>query len=245
MPFSVTSPVFILVAPQLGENIGMSMRAMWNFGCRDLRLVSPRAGWSQKAAWDASAGASEVIMSHMQVFETLSESVQDLHYLLASTARRRDLALPIYQPRQAAQNLFDRIGQGQRGGILFGPERSGLDNDAVSMAHAIVEYPTNRQFKSLNLSQAVALFAYEYHLLGNKSEVALADKVMAASLGEIDFFCRQLDSTLAHNGFYHSADMRPTIKRNIRNMFQKMHPSQQDIRTWHGIIKALNKGSQN
>ena len=100
------SPSIILVEPQLGENIGMAARAMLNCGLTDLRLVSPRDVWPNEAAQRAASGA-DLVLENTQVFDTLAEAVADKSFVLASTARQRDMVKPIYTPETAMQTVIE------------------------------------------------------------------------------------------------------------------------------------------
>src|ERR1700761_3738944 len=155
------SPAIILCEPQLGENIGTTARAMANFGLWDLRLVNPRDGWPNEKAIAAASRADHVI-NKVRVFGTLEEAIADLTYVLATTARRRDLQKEVLGPDVAAQRLATHIGGGAAAGLLFGRERWGLYNEEVAIADAIVTLPVEAAFASLNIAQAVLVLAYEW-----------------------------------------------------------------------------------
>lgn len=154
-------PAIILVNPQMGENIGAAARAMLNFGITGLRLVNPRDGWPSAQAEAMSVGALEK-MPPVQVFDSTEEALADCHYVYATTARPRDMTKPVFTAKGAARDMHERQAQGQKIGILFGAERSGLDNDDVALAHAVLTIPANPDFTSLNLGQGVLLVAYEW-----------------------------------------------------------------------------------
>jgi len=151
---------FILVHPQMGENIGAAARAMMNFGLRDLRLVAPRDGWPNERAIDMAAGAFDH-MPAPQVFETLSEAISDLHKTYATTARARDMVKPVFTPDAASEDGLEVLAQdGAKIGFVFGAERTGLENEDLSRCSAIINVPTNPDFSSLNLGQCVLLMSY-------------------------------------------------------------------------------------
>ena len=154
-------PVFVLVRPQLADNIGMVARALANFALDELRLVEPRDGWPNQKARIAASGANFVV-DGAQAFATLGEAVADLSWVAATSARQRDLAKPVLTPEQAVGEMQRRMADGQRCGILFGPERNGLETDEVANADALVMAPVNPNFASLNLAQAVLLVGYEW-----------------------------------------------------------------------------------
>ena len=163
-PQGAGGPAVILVRPQLAVNIGMCARAMANFGLDDLRLVNPREGWPRsdeyrKVAYSAAAGATG-LLDAARVFSTVEAAVADLHYVYASTARERGQMKGVLSPSVAMSAVASA--EGERRGILFGPERTGLNNDEVAIADSIITFPSSSAYASLNLSQAVLLCGYEW-----------------------------------------------------------------------------------
>jgi tRNA/rRNA methyltransferase len=238
-----TGPAIILVDPQMGENIGMCARAMLNCGMTDLRIVRPRDGWPSQAARDTSSGAIEVI-DNAQVFETTREAVADLHRLYATTGRVREMVETVMTPRKAAADIRAVTAAGQKTGVLFGGERSGLTNDDVALAEIILRVPLNPDFKSLNLAQAVLLVGYEWFTAGDETPDLTRDigDSRPATRVEFDVFLDRLDKGITEGGFFRAPEMRPTVMRNIRNFFLRAEPTDQDIRTLHGIVEALRRG---
>jgi tRNA/rRNA methyltransferase len=239
-----TGPAIILVDPQMGENIGMCARAMLNCGMTDLRIVRPRDGWPSQAARDTSSGAIEVI-DNAQVFETTREAVADLHRLYATTGRVREMVETVMTPRKAAADIRAVTAAGQKTGVLFGGERSGLTNDDVALAEIILRVPLNPDFKSLNLAQAVLLVGYEWFTAGDETPDLTRDigDSRPATRVEFDVFLDRLDKGITEGGFFRAPEMRPTVMRNIRNFFLRAEPTDQDIRTLHGIVEALRRGA--
>lgn len=238
-------PVIILVDPQLGENIGMVARAMLNCGLTELRIVRPRDGWPSQAAVDASAGAVAVI-DGVNLYDTTQAAVDDLQKVYATTGRPRGMVTRIVTPRHAASEMRDEIGKGVRTGILFGGERSGLTNDDVALADAVIEVPLNPDFKSLNLAQAVLLTAYEWRMAGDDTpgDRLESNESGPASMADLDNFMKRLADGLDRGGFFKSPDMRPGVLRNIRNLFQRGQLTEQEVRTLHGVIVALQKAGK-
>lgn len=234
------NPSIILVSPQMGVNIGAAARVMLNFGLTDLRLVAPRDGWPNEEADRNSAGALDK-MPPVQVFETLSEAIADLHYVLATTARPRDLVKPVFEPDQACSELVERSIQDQKCGIVFGGERAGLTTEDVAFCQGIVTYPTNPDFSSLNLAQAVLLMCWSVFQAVKNREcgVAVAEKELPANQEELDGFIQRLDVALDAAEFYKSEGLKPTMQRNIRSIFTRGDLTAQEVRTLHGILTAL------
>ena len=231
-------PAIVLVRPQLGENIGMAARAMLNCGLDDLRLVAPRDGWPNPAAQAAAAGADAVI-ENARVFDTAAEAVADLQIVLAATARRRDVEKLVHDPRGAARLLRD---SGARTGVLFGPERSGLDNDEVGLAAGIIEAPLNPAFPSLNLAQAVFLVAWEWRMAGPPPVPPPPSEL--ASAEAFEGFWQHLDGALDAAGYYREPKLKPTVQRNLRAIFARAGLTGQEVRTLRGVIARLASGGR-
>lgn len=244
LSLSSSQPVVVLVDPQMGENIGTAARAMLNCGLSRLRLVRPRDGWPSDKAVAASAGALER-MPPVQVFPTLPEALADLEYVYATTARSRELVKPVLSPRAAAKDLHRRQAEGLRTGILFGAERMGLTNDDVALAHALVTAPLNPGFSSLNLAQSVLMMAYEWwSAAADDPEPSRLPTGASrpATQAELEALLVRLEAELDAHHFFRNPDMRPTMVRNIRSLFTRATPTEQEIRTFQGIVTALTGG---
>jgi tRNA/rRNA methyltransferase len=222
----------------LGENIGTAARAMLNFGLTDLRLVRPRDDWPNEYAVKAASGATQVL-DGARVFASTAEAIADLHHVFATTARPRDMLKATLTPAQLAATLGEL--EPGRAGVLFGPERAGLDNDDVALAEALVEVPVNPAFASLNLAQAVLLVAYE---CARTSQIEKAPEVppgrtRPANRDELIAFFEHLEGELDESGFLYPLEKRPTMVRNIRNLFQRAGLMEQEVRTLRGVVSAL------
>ena len=238
---NLNTPSIILIRPQMGENIGAAARAMLNFGLSDLRLVAPRDGWPNQAAFDTSSGALNKIPPP-QIFEHSAESLADCHYTYGTTARSRDMVKPAMDASAAAADAQARIAQGQKIAFIFGPERTGLENDDLALCNAVVHIPTNPDFSSLNLGQSVLLLAYEWRMTHENAALSaehITDTPPPAAQGDLHHFFERLEEELEKGRFFRDEDLKPTMIRNIRNMFMKMNSSEQELRTMHGIISAL------
>lgn len=261
---SPLTPVVILARPQMGENIGAAARAMMNCGLVDLRLVNPRDGWPNPAALPMAAGGKEII-EKTTIFTSLAEAAHDVSFMVAASARRRDLSIKSADPRAAANMLlacngmvptgppisFEGVQTGFRTAMLFGPEASGLDNDEVALADVLVTVPLNPVYPSLNLAQAVLLMAWEWRMAmylstqsamieveGEPSKMLMPDGQIA-SVQEREFFFQRLEGALDEGGFFIAPDMANAVKRNLRTFFTRAKPSAQEISTLHGVIQAL------
>lgn len=228
-------PVIVLVRPQLGENIGKAARAMLNFGLTELRLVSPRDGWPNPEAGPAASGA-DIVLEQARVFDTAAAAVADCSLVFASTVRRRDLVMPVIGPDEMADRVADSPG---RSAILFGPERSGLETEDVALANAIVTVPINPEFGSLNLAQAVILFAYEWSRRSRLAQPTAKDIEPPAPHGELDGLMQQLDGELEAKGYFHPPSRTAATRNTLRTIFTKTGWSSREVKAVRGIIRAL------
>jgi tRNA/rRNA methyltransferase len=250
---SVATPAVILVKPQLGENIGFAARAMANFGLSDLRLVAPRDGWPNAKARAAAAGAAFVI-DQATIYDSVESATGELNFILASTARSREMVKAVLSPATAAAALRQRSAKAERTGVLFGPERSGLDNDTIALADAILTAPVSPDFASLSLPQAVLLFGYEWlksesaapplgratQFDGPAAEGTAFIDTRPATRAELLGLFNHLEAELDRAGFLYPPEKRPSMVRAIRNMFHRMAATEQDVRTWRGIVASLS-----
>lgn len=234
-------PVVILVNPQLAENIGMSARAMMNCGLYELRLVAPREDHLSPKAISASSNAEEILYN-AKVYATTSEAIADLQQVYASTARHRDQIKAVYNADSAAIEINSFLQQGTKCGIMFGCERTGLRNEDVCLANAIINIPLNPRHSSLNLSQAVLLVGYEFyktqiekpvaHLEMNGTELASKEKIIK--------FLEHLENMLAECGNYKIGEKREKMVINLRNIFTRNQITEQELNTLYGAINYIN-----
>jgi tRNA/rRNA methyltransferase len=241
-------PAIILVRPQLAVNIGMCARAMANFGLSDLRLVNPREGWPRtgalrKGAYAAAAGAVH-LLEGAKLYDSVEAAVADLNFLWATTARERGQGKRVEPPAIAMAESAARYPAGERHGVLFGPERTGLDNDEVALADAILTFPVNPAYASLNLAQAVLLTGYEWFRAahGDALPFETQERSTPAQREMTIAFFEFLEGHLETNGFFRPVGKRPVMQRNLRNMFHRMELTQQDVRTLWGAIIRLVEG---
>ncbi len=235
-------PVIVLVEPQLGENIGAAARAMANFGLARLRLVRPRQAWPNDKARMMATGAGRVV-DEAELYDTLEAAIADCTVVLATTARAHDQAKPVVGPHEAAALIAPHVAAGETVAILFGRERNGLENDEVALADRIVTLPVNPAFASLNLAQAVVIVAYEwFKLAGAGLPFAMPEKSPSAPKQQLLAFFTSLERELEKVEFFRPPDKRETMQINLRNIFTRMQPTQQDIQTLHGVIMAIAEG---
>jgi len=233
-------PAVILVEPQLGENIGTAARAMANCGLDDLRLVRPRDGWPNDKAVTSASGADRVL-DGARLFPSVEAAIGDLAHVYASTARDRYMVKREVTPRQAAAEMRGFLAAGEPCGVLFGPERTGLVNDHIALADTVVTVPLNPAFSSLNLAQAVLIVGYEWFTAqtGPPPETLHTGHSRPADKAELVRFFEHFEEALALSGFLRHPDKRPSMTRNLRNLFQRAGCTEQELRTLHGVITAF------
>ena len=228
-------PVFVLVRPQLGQNIGKAARAMLNFGLTEMRLVAPRDGWPNPDTGPAASGA-DIILERAQVFDSVEAAIADCNQVFASTVRRRDLVMPVLGPEQMADQIAP---SNARSAILFGPERSGLETEEVALASAIVTVPINPQFASLNLAQAVILLAYEWSKRSELAQPPAKELEPAAPHGELEGLITQLNDELDKKGYFHPPSRTQATKNTLRTIFTKTGWSSREVKAIRGVVRAL------
>ena len=236
---STRQPAFVLVRPQLGENIGKAARAMLNFGFTEMRIVAPRDGWPNPAAGPSAAGA-DIILEKAQLFDTTAEAVADCTHIYATTVRKRGMTKEVLAPDAMAAEHFQSAG---KSAILFGPERSGLEMADVELARKIVTVPINPEFGSLNLAQAVILIAYELSRLDSAmAQPTLADEErQPAPQSELDHLIGHLERALRPKGYFYPPEREQATRVTLRNVLTKPGWSSEEIQTLRGVVSALER----
>jgi tRNA/rRNA methyltransferase len=235
------APLFVLVEPQMGENIGAAARAMLNFGVSGLRLVSPRDGWPNEKAAAMASGAS-IVIDEARVFATTEAALADCTYVLATTARPREALLPVLEPALAAAALKARIGRGEICAVLFGGERAGLDNDNIIRADAVISIPVNPAFASLNLAQAALIVAYEWAQADGRTAPASGlDAAAPAPKADFERLIGHLFEELDAVKYFFPPEKRASMERNLKAAFMRAGLTEGEVRTLRGVIKALVK----
>jgi len=235
-------PVIVLVESQLGENIGAAARAMANFGLARLRLVKPLQGWPNGKAKMMASGADR-ILDEAQLYPTLKDAIADCTLVFATTARAHDQAKPVVDAPVAMQQMGPHVAAGETVAVVFGRERNGLENDEVGLADRIITLPVNPAFASLNLAQAVLIVAYEwFRASGGTLPFVMPQKSAPAPKQQLAAFFESVERELERVEFFRPPEKRDTMTINLRNIFLRMEPTQQDIQTLHGVIMALAEG---
>lgn len=241
-PMIAGGPVVILVRPQLAQNIGMAARAMANFGLSRMRIVAPRDGWPQPDAYAAASGAVQII-EEAELYPDLASAIADRQHVFACTARERGQAKEIIGADVAARRAAAAMAADEGVAIVFGPERSGLENDEVGLADTIITFPVNPGFASLNLAQSVLLVGYEWFRVAHMAQPAPAEpRSPPARRESVLSFFEFLKLELDNVGFFSPVAKRPVMTRNLLNIFHRLAMTEQDVRTLRGAIVALVAG---
>ena len=228
---------FILVRPQMGENIGSVARAIKNFNIKYLRIVNPRCNWPNQKALDTSVGAKDIIKS-AKIYNSIEKAIGDLDIIFASTSRIRKANKKII----SILDFKKKVEKKRKIGILFGPEASGLSNDEISYANYLVKIPTNNKFSSLNLSHSAIIFCFElFQYFSNKKAIYKSGyKSSVAKKSEVNKFLSFIINKLDKKGFLQPGHKRKSMIRNINNIFHRLNLSEQEIRILLGIFSTLN-----
>ena len=245
MPTDRPQPHFVLVRPQMGENIGGAARAMWNFGLDRMRIVAPRDGWPNQKAVAMASGAGR-LLDEAQLAQDLPEALADCTYVFATTARPRELTKPVFSPEGAMKKAAELLRQGEKVAVLFGPERAGLENDDIAKANAIITVPVNPEFASLNLAQCVLLTAYEWR----RQEEQVPDETFEigksdwATGQEIEALVTHYEERLTEAGYFFPPEKAPGMKTVFRNLWSRMRLTRADVQMLHGVMRQMVRWKQ-
>ena len=239
------NPVFILVNPQMAENIGAAARAMLNFGFLNLRLVSPRENHLSNKALAMAAGAGKVL-DHAQVFENVPDACKDLNEVLATSARDRYKYKDVVDPIIGCDTIFQSCISGFKVGILFGGERAGLTNEDLFLAKRLIRIPSNPFFSSLNLAQSVLLISYQLAICSLEKNTESSQNnisVPKANYEEIQAFAMRLENELDKKNFFYPEGKKKRMKTRLKKLIYGLELNKEDVKIFHGVLKTLVKKS--
>ena len=238
------APAICLVHPQMGENIGATARAMANFGFSELILVKPRDVWPSPRAWALASGA-EWPLESAQVVETAEEALAEKTFVIATTGTPRQLDKPLIGPREAVARMREALRAGEKPVILFGSERSGLDNDLIIGADLLVTFPVDGRFPSLNLAQSVACFCYEW-ASGSEADGPppgwTIEEKPTAPRAAFESFFEHWVADLDETRFFWPEDRKGTMVETMRNAFVRGRFTMNEISLIRGALRSLAGG---
>ena len=230
---------FILIKPQLGENIGACARSMKNFGFKNLLIVSPKFVFPNHKTKVTAVGAYNII-DKAKVFNTTDEAVGKFDIVISLSARKRD----INKKHITMKDFFNIIDKKRNMniGLMFGPEASGLSNIDLSFSNYILQIPTAKDFKSLNLSHSITLICYEIFKFINKSKFnKIGKKINMSSKSDISSLVKHLIKLLEKKEFFLPREKKQSMLLNINNLIYRLEPNDKELRILASIISSLSK----
>jgi tRNA/rRNA methyltransferase len=230
---------FILVKPQLGENIGACARSMKNFGFSKLHIVSPKINFPNHKAKATSVGAFDII-NKAKVFNDTNEAISNFDIVISLSARKRDI-----NKRHISLEEFGNLIKKKNNsnfGLMFGPEASGLSNQDLSFSNYILQIPTSLKFKSLNLSHSVTIICYEIFKIFNKNLLKNKKlKIKIAPKSKINSLIKHLVGLLENKDFFTPKEKKQSMLLNINNLIYRLEPNDKELRILASIISTLSK----
>ena len=230
---------FILVKPQLGENIGACARAIKNFGFNKLIIVEPKINFPNHKAKATSVGAYDII-NKAKVFDNVEDATNTFNLIVSLSARRRDI-----NKKHISLGDFQQIITKKRNlniGLMFGPEASGLSNKDLSFSNYILQIPTSTKFKSLNLSHSLTIICYEIFKLINKKSIKInTSKLKLSTKSKISFVLKHLVNLLEKKDFFVPIEKKHSMLLNINNLIYRLEPNDKELRILASIISSLSK----
>ena len=233
---------FILIKPQLGENIGASARSLKNFGFKNLIITNPKYDWPNIKAKATSVGAFDIINS-TKVFKNTDTAIKKFDLIFSFSARKRDI-----NKKHISVYNFLRILKKQKKkkiGLMFGPEASGLSNLDLSYANYVVQIPSSPKFKSMNLSHSVSLICYEIFKLNNFK--LTNQKYFSKKLGQkgkLTQILNLLERNLKKKNFFQPPEKKSSMLKNINNLFYRLEPNDKELRILGSLIGSLSKNKK-
>ena len=234
---------FILVKPQLGENIGACARSMKNFGFSKLKIISPKQAWPNKKAKVTSVGAFDII-NKAKIFDNTKSAIGDYDIIISLSARKRDINKKHISINQFLEMIKKK--KNTKFGLMFGPEASGLSNDDLSLSNYVLQIPTSKKFKSLNLSHSLTLISYEiFKSINPKKFKKIGKNLKISSKNKISSLVAHLEKLLDKKGFFVPAEKKHSMIMNINNLFYRLEPNDKELRILASIVSSLSKKNIN
>jgi tRNA/rRNA methyltransferase len=232
-----------LVKPQLGENIGACARSLKNFGFSKLNIVSPKQEWPNNKAKVTSVGAYDIIKK-AKIFNNTKEAINDYDIVISLSARKRDI-----NKKHISINHFLKIIKTKKKAkfaFMFGPEASGLSNNDLSLSNFVLQIPTSKKFKSLNLAHSLTVICYEIFKLLNYRKFEKEGKdLKISSKKKISSIVSHLEKLLDKKGFFVPTEKKHSMLMNINNLVYRLEPNDKELRILASIISTLSKKNIN
>ena len=228
---------FILHKPQLSENIGACARALKNFSFNKLILVNPKPIFPNDKIVATSVGAKDIV-KNAKVYESLEKSIKNLDILIATSARFRNKNI-----KHISITDLNRIDFSKKIGFLFGSEASGLSNNEVSYADYTLQIPSNKNFKSLNLSHSLIIIAQLLSsiICKKKNKFEKSKKIKIASKSDVQKMLFLCIKKLEEKNFFYPPEKKPIMLENLRSIFFKLNLSKKETRILSSVFAGLTK----
>ncbi len=239
-------PIVILVRPQMGENIGAVARAMSNFGLKELRIAEPRDGWPNPKALEMAAGAESIIQNAV-VYENFQAAMADVQLAFATTARPRNTDKRVMEPAAAMAEIRAHCDAGLNVALVFGPERSGLANDDITLCDTLVSIPTAPENSSLNIAQSAVLIGYEWFRASGDAPQLSREAPDPAPMEDWHGLFVQMEGYLDAVDYFRVEARKPVMWTNLQHMLLRARWNPQQVRTFRGMLRSVwergaNKG---
>jgi len=228
---------FILHKPQLSENIGACARAMKNFNFSKLIVINPKPIFPNDKIIATSVGAQEIIKKS-KVYESLETPMSNIDCLISTTSRFRNKNI-----KHIKLNELNKINFNKKVAFMFGPEASGLSNNEISFSNYLLQIPSNKKFKSLNLSHSLIIVAYAVFQKLNtmQSKYSKSKKIKPASKKNIQATINLCIKHLEEINFFNPKEKKPKMLENLRSIFYKMDLSEKETRILSSVFAGLAK----
>lgn len=243
----------VLVETSHAGNIGSAARAMLNMGLNRLVLVKPK-NWPSRDAISMAASALSVLDDAV-VVDTLQQAIADCHVVYGTSARLRNMPVPLLSPEVCAQKVVESDQQRQVA-IVFGREVSGLTNEELHLCHYHVHIPVNPEYTSLNLGAAVMVVCYELRKMALRLVELSGENPPApvpaspqptrqwdqepASAEELELYLQHLEKVLIRLDFHKPQYKRPLMRR-LRRLYQRIQPDKMEINILRGVLTATDQ----
>ena len=234
---SVNNISFILHKPQLSENIGACARGLKNFNFQKLIVVNPKPTFPNDKILATSVGAKDIVKK-AKVFDNLSDSINNIEVLIATSARFRNKNI-----KHISIHELNKIDYSKRIGFLFGSEASGLSNNEVSYADYTLQIPSNKNFRSLNLSHSLIIIAQKVNEIISKNinKFNRSKKIQNASKKDINNMLSLCLKKLEEKDFFQPIEKKPKMLENLRSIFFKLNLSKKETRILSSVFAGLSK----
>ena len=228
---------FILHKPQLSENIGACARSIKNFSFNNLILIDPKPTFPNDKILATSVGAKDIVKK-AKVFDNLSDSINNIEVLIATSARFRNKNI-----KHISIHELNKIDYSKRIGFLFGSEASGLSNNEVSYADYTLQIPSNKNFRSLNLSHSLIIIAQKVNEIISKNinKFNRSKKIQNASKKDINNMLSLCLKKLEEKDFFQPIEKKPKMLENLRSIFFKLNLSKKETRILSSVFAGLSK----